>query len=165
VCYLSRIADSSSINAVSFSSARATKRFPPPPRRVPRPAIFQFSKFCSLNRWIQTALSNSINAVSISSACTTNRFPSPRCASTIQIVRPLESIAETQPQLHPALLRLSAIISQFFTRSDRASLVQESGKYSVLLFLAEFLEARVGAQRIPNWIEFQELRSESIGPV
>ena len=41
-----------------------------------------------------------------------NKAPSPRCASRIQIVRPLESIAETQPQLHPALLRLSAMISQ-----------------------------------------------------
>ena len=39
-----------------------------------------------------------------------------RYASAIQIVRPLESIAETQPQLQPALLRLSAIISQFFVR-------------------------------------------------
>src|ERR1043166_8562529 len=37
------------------------------------------------------------------------------CASTIQIVCPLESIAETQPQLHPALLRLLAMISQYFT--------------------------------------------------
>ncbi len=55
------------------------------------------------------------NAVSFSSACTTKRFPSSRCASTIQIVRPLESIAETQPQLQPALLRLSAMISQYFT--------------------------------------------------
>src|SRR5205823_5576488 len=43
--------------------------------------------------------SSSRNAVSFSSARTTNRFPSPRCASTIQIVRPLESRAETQPQL------------------------------------------------------------------
>jgi len=33
-----------------------------------------------------------------------------RYASAIQIVRPLESIAETQPQLQPALLRSSAII-------------------------------------------------------
>ena len=33
----------------------------------------------------------------------------------VQTVRPLESIAETQPQLHPALLRLSAMISQYFT--------------------------------------------------
>src|SRR5512133_2994497 len=40
--------------------------------------------------------------------------PSPRCASAIQIVRPLESIADTQPQLQPALLRLSAMISQDF---------------------------------------------------
>ena len=37
-----------------------------------------------------------------------------RCASAIQIVRPSESKAETQPQLHPALLRLSAIVSQYF---------------------------------------------------
>src|SRR4051812_41313655 len=31
------------------------------------------------------------------------------------MVRPSESIAETKPQLQPALLRLSAIISQLFT--------------------------------------------------
>jgi hypothetical protein len=41
--------------------------------------------------------SSSRNAVSFSSARTTKRFPSSRCASAIQIVRPLESIAETQP--------------------------------------------------------------------
>jgi hypothetical protein len=43
---------------------------------------------------------------------------STRCASTIQIVRPLESIAATQPQLQPALLRLSAMISQYFTAAS-----------------------------------------------
>ena len=32
------------------------------------------------------------------------------------LVRPQESIAETQPQLHPVLLSLSAIISEYFTR-------------------------------------------------
>jgi len=32
------------------------------------------------------------------------------------LVRPQESIAEIQPQLHPILLNLSAIISQYFTR-------------------------------------------------
>jgi len=31
-----------------------------------------------------------------------------------KIVRPSESTADTQPQIHPALLRLSAMISQFF---------------------------------------------------
>jgi hypothetical protein len=50
-------------------------------------------------------------------ARTTKRFPSSRCASAIQIIRPLESIAETQPQLQPALLRLPAMISQYFTRT------------------------------------------------
>jgi hypothetical protein len=43
-------------------------------------------------------------------------FPSPRRASTIQIVRPRESTAETQPQLHPALPRLSAMISQYVNK-------------------------------------------------
>jgi hypothetical protein len=43
------------------------------------------------------------------------RFPSP-CASAIQTVRPLESTPDTQPQLHPALLRFSAMISQFSFR-------------------------------------------------
>ena len=41
-------------------------------------------------------------------------FSVPQCASTIQIVRPLKSKADTQPQLQPAFLRLSAIISQGF---------------------------------------------------
>jgi hypothetical protein len=63
----------------------------------------------------QIADSSSTNAVSFSSACTTKRLPSSRCASAIQIVRPCQSKAETQPQLHPALLRLSATISQYFT--------------------------------------------------
>jgi hypothetical protein len=42
----------------------------------------------------RTGNSSSTNAVNISSARTTKRFPSPRCASTIQIVRPLESKAD-----------------------------------------------------------------------
>ena len=41
-----------------------------------------------------------------------------RCASAIQIVRPLESISETQPQLKPALLNLSAMISQYFVNAE-----------------------------------------------
>jgi len=36
----------------------------------------------------------------------------------IQIVLLLESIAETQPQLKPGLLSLSAMISQYFNASD-----------------------------------------------
>jgi hypothetical protein len=41
---------------------------------------------------------------------TTNRCPSSRCASTIQMVCPLESIAEMQPQLQPALLRSPTVL-------------------------------------------------------
>jgi hypothetical protein len=43
-------------------------------------------------------------------------------ASTIQIVRPSQSTAETQPNLQPALLSLPAMVSQYFTRIDSASL-------------------------------------------
>src|SRR5437667_5986296 len=68
----------------------------------------------------------------------TKRFPLSRCAFAIQIVRPSESTAETQPQLQPAFLRLSATISSIVSR---------------LLLLAEFLETRIGAQRIPFRIE------------
>src|SRR5947199_6089913 len=57
--------------------------------------------------------SSSTNAVNFSSARTTKRFPSLRCASATKIVRPSESKAETQPQPQPALLRLSAMISQY----------------------------------------------------
>ena len=44
-----------------------------------------------------------------------------RYASAIQIVRPLKPIAKTHPQLHPALLSLSAMISQYFTNPDAFS--------------------------------------------
>src|SRR4051794_29783332 len=43
-----------------------------------------------------------VQLFSSTSARTIKRFPSRRCASAIQIVRPLESIAEIQPQLRPA---------------------------------------------------------------
>src|SRR5262245_57411838 len=83
-----------------------------PDRRLPAP---RFPMKVNSQRGRITD-SNSTNAVSFSSACTTKRFPS-RCASATQIVRPPESTAETQPQSHPALLRLSAMISQAFTCS------------------------------------------------
>ena len=74
--------------------------------------------------------SNSRNAVSFSSACTMKRFPSSRCASAIQIVRPLESTVDR----------------------NRAG--------SRLLFLAEFLEARIIPKRIEHRIEPEQRWSE-----
>jgi hypothetical protein len=59
---------------------------------------------------METTASSSRNAANFSSASATRRFLLSRCASAIQIVRPLESIAETQPQLNPALIRLSPMI-------------------------------------------------------
>jgi len=47
--------------------------------------------------------SGSANAVNFSSARTMKSFPSLRCGPEIQTVRPLESMAEKQPQLHSAL--------------------------------------------------------------
>jgi len=47
----------------------------------------------------------------------TKRCPSPRCASAIQIVRSSQSKADMQPNSHPALPRLSAIISQQLHRA------------------------------------------------
>src|SRR6266480_2173614 len=38
------------------------------------------------------------------------------CALATKIVRPQKSTVETQPQLQPALLRVSATISQYFTK-------------------------------------------------
>ena len=69
---------------------------------------------------MSSAISNAIDYAKFRSRLH-NGVISPRCASAIEIVRPLESIAETQPQLQPALLRLSAMISQYFTRWDPAS--------------------------------------------
>jgi hypothetical protein len=59
--------------------------------------------------------------------------PSPRCASAIQIVRPSQSMADTQPKLQPRFLRLSAIISQDFTRTDCACFTPPHGNDKVRL--------------------------------
>jgi hypothetical protein len=67
----------------------------------------------------RTADSSSTNAVSFSSARTTKRRLSLRCASAIQTVRPVESIAETQPQLQPALL---IVVDQLRSRFARLEL-------------------------------------------
>ena len=51
---------------------------------------------------------------------TTNLFPLSRCASTIQIVRPLGFNPETHPQLQLALLRDLRGINLFQLRSTEA---------------------------------------------
>jgi len=82
------------------------------------------------------------NAVSFSSARTTKRFPS-QCASTIQIVRPSESTAENPA---PTPTGFAEIVSDDFPNTSCAA-------DSRLLFLAEFLESGIAAQRIPERIE------------
>jgi hypothetical protein len=67
-----------------------------------------------VRRWVEIIRASSRNAVSFSSARTTNLFPSSRCASAIQMVRPSAFTAETQPQLQPDALSLSAMISPYF---------------------------------------------------
>jgi hypothetical protein len=56
-----------------------------------------------------------------------------------KIVRSLESIAETQPKLQPALLRLSAIISHYFT------LIYSPSILSTLAELVKLLIASSGS--------------------
>src|SRR5215471_6240899 len=82
----------------------------------------------------ESATPSSRNAVSFSSARTTKRFPS-RCASAIQIVRPSRSTAEIQPKLQPALLRLSAMISQYFKRLVNFLLVSAGDSFNLLAML------------------------------
>src|SRR6476659_1654829 len=87
-----------------------TDSAPPPPRRqqvlppcywrqkrasrmlVFGPHLFSLSSFSPFCKRITN--SSSTKAVSFSSARTMKRFPSP-CASAIQIVRPIESMADT----------------------------------------------------------------------
>ena len=61
------------------------------------------------------AASSSKKALSLSSDRIMNRRPSREYASAVKSSRPVESICDEQPQLKPALLRLSAMISQHFT--------------------------------------------------
>jgi hypothetical protein len=61
----------------------------------------------------------SIDAISVPSARRTKRFPSSRCASVTHIIRPSLIVSETQPHLHLVLLKLSAIISQYFPERFR----------------------------------------------
>jgi hypothetical protein len=56
----------------------------------------------------------------------TKSFPSSQCASAIRLVRPVESRADTQPQLHPALLRLSAALLIVVDHSQRRSATADS---------------------------------------
>src|SRR5512140_1789749 len=91
-----------------------------------------------------------------------NLFPVSRCASATKIVCPLESTVATQPQLQPALLRLSAITSQNFTlkrivlllvstqqsqndrkgRNDAGDNIRHCRDCGSLLYPAKYLSAR-----------------------
>src|SRR5260370_24608392 len=68
--------------------------------RLATPSFEKILLACQTNSpRARIADSSSRNAVSFSSARATKRFPLSRCASATKILRPLESIAETQPQL------------------------------------------------------------------
>jgi hypothetical protein len=69
--------------------------------------------------------SSATNTVNFSSACTMKRLVVAVCICYKDFC-PLELIVETQPQLQPALLRLSAMISQYFTRPLFAFMMQRA---------------------------------------
>jgi len=97
----------------------ASRRFPLRRRHLP----FSQAQFSSglyatkLTANSCIARCSSKNAVSFSSARTMKRPAISRSAATTQNCRPSSFVLEIQPQLHPALLRLSAMISQYFTDS------------------------------------------------
>jgi hypothetical protein len=62
-----------------------------------------------------------------------NLFPLSRCASATKIFCPLESTLATQPQLQPALLRLSAMTSQNFTLIELCRFLSPHGNDKVIL--------------------------------
>src|SRR5947208_16124604 len=82
-------------------------------------------------------------------------------ASAIQMVCPSQSNADTQPQLQPALLRLSAIISQYFILC-RAWILSVDSLVELLFFQRgrgdEFLDARIVPKRIEHRIELEQRR-------
>jgi hypothetical protein len=79
---------------------------------------------------LRIADSSCIKAVSFSSARTTKRFPS-RCASTIQIVRPWNQSLRQSPNSNRPVLRLSAMISQyFFTAAKPLDIDLKTGRVS-----------------------------------
>src|SRR5205823_5171856 len=97
--------------------------------------------------------SSSRNAVSFSSARTTKRFPSPRCASTIQIVRPAASTAETQPQLQPTLGILDHLRCRFARFKLCVHLLEAHSKRFNLLLLTH----RIRFQFLYFAVLFEEL--------
>jgi hypothetical protein len=117
---------------LTLGSAGLKKGKEAPGERLP--ALTRFQTASSLEKISPTCQDNSAkarmpassstNAVSFSSACTTRRFPSSRCASAIQNVRPLESIAETQPQLQSSDAQRALIIYAFL-KIDRRCRSQE----------------------------------------
>src|SRR5262245_51043578 len=74
--------------------------------------------------------------------CTHNKASGvPRAAATTQNRQHLLSVLEIQPQFHPALLRLSAMISQSFTRVDKSQQSEQSRiDWTALPSLLELLE-------------------------
>ena len=115
---------------------------------------------------------SSTNAVSFSSARTMKRLPSLPCASTIQIVRPSQSTAETQPKLHPAFLRLSAMTFQYYTANDvsdcskpfavRSCSVQAS--HSLSAGLAVHAEKRATTERVSKIVFMYRPSNASTSP-
>src|SRR5882724_8304497 len=67
------------------------------------------------------------------------------CASN-KLIRPREATIETQPQLQPALLRLSAIISQHFIDAERGSSYQNKRVELYPFFCAS--EATIFSKRV-----------------
>jgi hypothetical protein len=122
----SRLVNSAIAGLKGLKTATGRSVLRPIQIRLTASSLAKTSPACQTNSpQARIANSSSRKAVNFSSARTTKRFPSSRCASAIQIVRPLESIADR----------------------NRAG--------SRLLFLTEFFKTRIAAQRIPVRVQTQ----------
>src|SRR5262249_10130667 len=71
----------------------------------------EFDQACAPTRWPRECRFQFHKRHQLFICANDETLPSPRCGSAVQIFRPSKSRAETQPELQPAFLRLSAVVS------------------------------------------------------
>jgi len=89
-----------------------------------------------------------------------------RYASAIQIVRPLESIAETQPQLQPDFLRLSARSIVSFDRTvDDLGFLNNKFRQMLFYIVRSQVHRLISTGLVPKDADGRALALTSIEPI
>jgi hypothetical protein len=94
-------------------------------------SIVSYHVRCATNRWIQTARSNSKNAVSFSSARLRTDFHRRDVRLQSRLFVSWNPSQRRQPQLQPALLRLSAIIPNTLGNHRNARFLTSSNSFQI----------------------------------